>query len=1137
MVKWRYKFCAGILLASMLGLQMQGTALAAEYALPDGYLEDEYSYANDAADGEYEDVPEIIEENFYEDDDNAEGGIIPVVGFEISEENRYVSEEQLVGDGVLPESYIPQVRTVIGEQGSRNTCWAYAAMTCAERDLIGAGITDSLNLSEKHLLYGYYNREGDSGIPASKSYWYNTTGSLYMPVAAMAEYLGAADENAYPYNYDAITEDQYTDDVAHLEEALFLPGYPTDPLDWKGELWDEVTREIKAAVMTNGAVWISAYSLDKHNTVEWYTPWPYTESDDGEGGVIRKYGEKPGVDHALTIVGWDDAKEIPGAENPGAFYVQNSWGESYGEEGYCWISYEDASLASPVSYSMEKSPLGKMRNHIAFSHTGTGWYGKGLILKGASYGVNVFTPEHYVYIDQAGFYTSGPWNYEIELITDISDSADPASGTVAATASGKAAGSGFHKADFDTAVEVRAGEAFAVKVTQYNEDKTRYYVAFEGATSDKRRIFCNEGESYLYVQKSNLCLDCSKDSPALGSGVNLGANYHSPCIYAYGSVETNMFITGDVSEAEIGNSFALTASYGPLWAETEVVPNWYSMTDGVSVTEEGLVTVEAGALTGEATIIAEYSELSAAYRFDVLADAAEEDLSGVKMLGTPCCPFVAGPEDAGDSEGAGVITRKESNDGTLCYLFEKEGDRYYKIENFYSGLVLTAAEDDGMGSRYVSQASWDGGDEQLWRVLKVEGGCILRNKDSGTCLEISEFTEEEGDFLVTAGTDLKNASYWEILDGRANLADAAMTLPVSAACTGSAVKPAVTLAYGCRTLAEGTDYKLKFANNVKPGTATVTATGIGAMTGSRAGTFVLVNSAASVKSGKNYMIVPVKGPTKAVTVEKGSMLPKSRIYLSAQQDSEAQKFIFTKNSDGTYTLTDQKSDFVAGIRNNSTANASSLETQQDAGTSFQRWNLKKQSDGSYSILNAKTGKAVYLVGGKVAAGTYIAQYNYSGSINQRFYLVEATATAHTYSHTYTVRAAGKTSLALEISGASLQSGANARLYTYSGGASQKFRLMYSGGGYYRIVNVNSGKVLGIKDDSKENGANVRQATWNASSGQRWKVLKQSDGSLVLKSALGTALDIYAGSLKAATNVDSWAVNYSKAQRWKLVKVS
>lgn len=54
--------------------------------------------------------------------------------------------------------------------------------------------------------------------------------------------------------------------------------------------------------------------------------------------------------HAIELIGWDDnysklnfsSNCIP--QNDGAFLFKNSWGTGWGEDGYGWISYEDASL-------------------------------------------------------------------------------------------------------------------------------------------------------------------------------------------------------------------------------------------------------------------------------------------------------------------------------------------------------------------------------------------------------------------------------------------------------------------------------------------------------------------------------------------------------------------------------------------------------------------------------------------------------------------------------------------------------------------------------------------------------------------------------------------------------------------------
>lgn len=51
--------------------------------------------------------------------------------------------------------------------------------------------------------------------------------------------------------------------------------------------------------------------------------------------------------HALTIVGYDDN------QFGGAFRVVNSWGEEWGDNGYCWITYADFQVFQMAAYSFE----------------------------------------------------------------------------------------------------------------------------------------------------------------------------------------------------------------------------------------------------------------------------------------------------------------------------------------------------------------------------------------------------------------------------------------------------------------------------------------------------------------------------------------------------------------------------------------------------------------------------------------------------------------------------------------------------------------------------------------------------------------------------------------------------------------
>ncbi|MGZ3837979.1 MAG: Ig-like domain-containing protein [Flavisolibacter sp.] len=50
------------------------------------------------------------------------------------------------------------------------------------------------------------------------------------------------------------------------------------------------------------------------------------------GFIWKAYSESPGISHSLVICGYDDAKH--------AYKVMNSWGTSWGEQGYSWIDYD-----------------------------------------------------------------------------------------------------------------------------------------------------------------------------------------------------------------------------------------------------------------------------------------------------------------------------------------------------------------------------------------------------------------------------------------------------------------------------------------------------------------------------------------------------------------------------------------------------------------------------------------------------------------------------------------------------------------------------------------------------------------------------------------------------------------------------
>ena len=257
----------------------------------------------------------------------------------------------------------------VKDQGLTESCWAFSLLSSAELNMqMKTG--ETVDLSERHMNYATSSSFYDGTNEMAFNRKASEGSSFIIGLAYMTNGQGMVLENEMEFSNDTsdISLSEIDIDPSYyVKEYEILPtiykvksGNETLYLDEYGESYSEEEVEELRQVIKNHIVeygGISAYTVG--STYEFYS-----NKDDIFSSTSYYCNDMSyNVDHAVTIIGWDDnysKDNFTGSAKPekdGAYIVLNSYSEDAFDNGFMYISYEDVWIESTLYGIKEISPI------------------------------------------------------------------------------------------------------------------------------------------------------------------------------------------------------------------------------------------------------------------------------------------------------------------------------------------------------------------------------------------------------------------------------------------------------------------------------------------------------------------------------------------------------------------------------------------------------------------------------------------------------------------------------------------------------------------------------------------------------------------------------------------------------------
>jgi len=399
---------------------------------------------------------------------------------------------------------------LVTDQENTGSCWAFASNESLQSN-IQKNNQENYNFSERYIEYATSESFTDEPNPLG---YKRNVGEGGSPVLAFNAYVsgnGPVLEEDLPFVDDEsemeLSSIQNKDVIKKVTDYSIINNVEKYYMTQSEILQNR--NNIKSHIMKYGAVAVAVYAP---NDTYFYNSSTYA-------AYCNMYGLW--TNHAVTIVGWDDSFPIENFNSycrptkPGAYIVKNSWGELWGDEGYYYVSYEDAFVEN-LAMGIVKAEDVDYDNLYQHDIYGVAGY---IVADPITslFGINVFekNTSGIEYLNEVAIATLYPMNYEI-YINSTDGTTDAAKFNKVKTSTTPIMG-GYYTVKLDTPIALE-NTHFAVMVKYISIDTNPIYISIESSfpDTDWENASSEVGQSFISDSINGFWEDMSDIDSNLG---------------------------------------------------------------------------------------------------------------------------------------------------------------------------------------------------------------------------------------------------------------------------------------------------------------------------------------------------------------------------------------------------------------------------------------------------------------------------------------------------------------------------------------------------------------------------------------------------------------------------------------------